>query len=130
MRVAVPLFGQDVAPRFGFADSFLIADISPAGAHLSNQVICLVGGWATRLNGLRALNVRVLLCGGFNRTFIPLAQNMGIQVHAGCAGDARRVVERFANGDSMPNDAWDVKRNRRCELGHRERKRSRGNRRD
>ncbi len=103
MLVAVPLFGQDVAPRFGFADSFLIAEIEDRQLVRTDQVATVADGWANRLGELRDLEVEVLLCGGFNRAFVPLAEDLGISILAGLAGNARQIVEAFARGEAMPN---------------------------
>jgi predicted Fe-Mo cluster-binding NifX family protein len=102
MLVAVPLFGQDVAPRFGFADSFLVGEISDK-QFLGDKVVQIPPGcWPDRLGELKDLGVEVLLCGGFNRAFIPLAEDFGIEVLAGFTGDARRLAEAFARGEAIP----------------------------
>jgi len=95
MLVAVPLFGRDVAPRFRFADRFLIADISN-GEFSSELYAVMRGGWPGRLMELKRLGVRTVLCSGFNRRFVPLAASMGINVISGLGGDARAQIEAFA----------------------------------
>ena len=102
MRVAVPLFGQDVAPRFGFANTFLIAEIEDSGVSRTQEISIDTTGWSSRLGELRDLGIDVLLCGGFNREYAPLAEDFGIDVHAGLTGDAHRVVEAFSRGETMP----------------------------
>ncbi len=102
MRVAIPLFDKDVAPRFGFADTYLIATVD-AGRVLSAEQIQSHGAeWPNRMEQLKELGVNVLLCGGFNRKFLPLAEDLGIRVFAGLAGDAHRCAEAFARGEKMP----------------------------
>ncbi len=107
MLVAVPLFEYDVAPRFGFADTFLIAEIAEKQVVREDQVVTVTGGWANRLGKLRDLDVKVLLCGGFNRAFVPLAENLGITVLAGLTGNAHQLVEAFARGEAMPTFSCD-----------------------
>ena len=102
MRVAVPLFGQDVAPRFGFANTFLVAEIEDSRVLGTKLVSIETGSWANRLSNLESLGIKVLLCGGFNRAFTPLAEDLGIDIHAGLTGDAHQVVEAFARGEAMP----------------------------
>ncbi len=102
MLVAVPLFGQDVAPRFGFADSFLIAEIVDNQVLRADQVVTIADGWVSRLGQLRDLGIEVLLCGGFNRAFVPLAEELGVSVLAGLVGEARQVLEAFARGEATP----------------------------
>ena len=101
MLAAVPLFGQDVAPRFGFSKDFLIVEIENEQAVSVTYKRTTTDGWLNRLCELRDLGVAVILCGGYNRAFIPLAEDMGLQVIAGLAGDARQIAEAFARGESM-----------------------------
>lgn len=96
MLVAVPVLDHDVAPRFGFADSFLIGEIQDGRVVRVDQVEALLRGFVNRLDALRRLGVEVVLCGGFNRTFLPLAEEFQIRVHAGVAGEARLVLESYA----------------------------------
>ena len=102
MIVAVPLFGQEVAPRFGFAESFLVAEIENEQVVRADLIATEFRGWVNRLSELRNLGVEVILCGGFNRAFLPLAEDLGIHVMAGLAGDAHRAVEAFSRGDAQP----------------------------
>ncbi len=102
MIVAVPLFGQDVAPRFGYADSVLVAEIEDGRVVRVDNVRLGPAGWPSRLGQLRSLGVDTILCGGFNRCFMPLAENLGINVLAGLRGQARQVLEAFARGEAVP----------------------------
>jgi predicted Fe-Mo cluster-binding NifX family protein len=102
MRVAIPLFEKDVAPRFGFADAFLVATVDAKKILSTEQIQSDGAEWSNRMEQLKDLGVNVLLCGGFNRKFLPLAENLGIRVFAGLAGDARRCMEAFAKGKKMP----------------------------
>ncbi len=102
MLVAVPLFGQEIAPRFGFADLFLIAEITGRGVGSTVREVTLTPGWSTKLEALRTMGVEVLLCGGFNRQFVPQATALGLTVFAGLTGGAREAVEAFARRETMP----------------------------
>jgi predicted Fe-Mo cluster-binding NifX family protein len=102
MKVAVPLFGTRVAPRFGFADQLLLAEISDGRVDRTTVIALVAAGWHDRLTGLRDLGVELILCGGFNRRFEPLAQNLGISIIAGLAGDASDLVEVYARGEELP----------------------------
>ena len=103
MLVAVPVLGHDVAPRFGFADSFLIGEIQQGRVVRVDQVEALLRGFVNRLGALRRLGVEVVLCGGFNRKFLPLAEEFRIRVHAGVAGEARTVLDSYARGEVAPD---------------------------
>ncbi|MBN2525782.1 MAG: hypothetical protein JXR76_05260 [Deltaproteobacteria bacterium] len=103
MKVAVPLFGSDVAPRFGEADRFLVAE-SYHGTVRSREVVEMdrIGDWMFRLSELEMLGVKVLLCCGFNRYYWPLAIERGIRVITGATGDAQTLVNAFVHGEKLP----------------------------
>ena len=102
MKVIVPLFGTRVAPRFGFADQLLLAEISNGRVDRTTVITMVAAGWHDRLTGLRDLGVELILCGGFNRRFEPLAHNLGISIIAGLAGDASELVETYTRGEELP----------------------------
>ena len=102
MQVAVPLFGYRVAPRFGIADLFLIAVISDGRVTQVRNVMINGDDWHDRLRGLEKSGIDVLLCGGFNRRFEPMAHSLGIEVVAGLAGDALELVHSYARGEELP----------------------------
>ncbi len=102
MKVAVPLFGSDVAPRFGFADEFLVAEIADHEVSRIERVPFTTRQWPGRLAELERLGITVLLCGGFNRQFDPLAESLGIEVIAGLAGEAEAAARAWARGEELP----------------------------
>ena len=106
MRVAVPLYDSCVAPRFGFARAFMIAKIEKNQVEqLTTITIAEDAGWHERLAQLSELGVVVLLCGGFNRHFRPLAGSLGIDVVFGLVGDARDLIDTYARGEKLPVSA-------------------------
>ena len=103
MRIAVPLFGEDVAPRFGEADQFLIAE-SENGVVVTWQYYRFnrTGDWIFRLSELESAGISVALCSGFSRMYWPLAIEKGIRVITGATGNARKLVEAFVHGEKLP----------------------------
>lgn len=101
MRAAVPMFEENVAPRFGFADRFLIGDIDQHRVVHAEEVRIDFGGWPARLEAIRHLGVDVLLCCGFNRHYLPLCDTLGVRVIAGLTGDGRALLDSFAS-DRLP----------------------------
>jgi predicted Fe-Mo cluster-binding NifX family protein len=99
MLVAVPLFDRDVAPRFAFAESFLVADVIDGQVRGTHRTPPVPRPYADRINHLRNLGVEVILCCGIVRQFIPLAESLGIQVVSGVVGDARDALERYARNE-------------------------------
>jgi predicted Fe-Mo cluster-binding NifX family protein len=106
MIIAVPLFGREVAPRFAFADRFLIAEIEDRSPGLEREE-AFTGSCPDRLLALSRAGVEVLLCGGFNRRFVPLAVSVGIRVVYGLGGDARELVAAYTRNPGPPPETFD-----------------------
>ena len=75
--LAVPLHGDDVAPRFCSADEFMIAELDGGRVHRICRLTIRDEAWSRRLERLSAAGVKVLLCGGFNRSFLPQRRSPG-----------------------------------------------------
>lgn len=93
--LAVPLHGDDVAPRFCSAERFLIAELDRGHLQRLRQLTLPEEAWSRRLERLSTSGVKTLLCGGFNRDFLPLAEDLGIRVVSGLAGEARQLIDAF-----------------------------------
>ena len=97
--LGVPLHGDDVAPRFCSADEFMIAELDRDEVRRVRRLSIPEVTWSQRLERLSAAGVSVVLCGGFNRSFRPLAENLGIRVIAGLAGEAEQLIDAFVRGE-------------------------------
>ena len=97
--LAVPLHGDDVAPRFCSADQFVIAELDGGRARRVRRLTIPDVTWSQCLERLSAAGVSVLLCGGFNRSFLPLAEGLGIRVISGLAGEAEQLIDAFARDE-------------------------------
>lgn len=98
MWIAVPLFGDDIAPRFCAADRALLVE---GDEGLERQRLTISLGTASppeRLRRLHDLDVRLLLCGGIDRCFFPLAERLGLCVVWGLAGPADEAVRASLTG--------------------------------
>ena len=93
--LGVLLYGDDVAPRFCSADQSMIAELDGDRLRRVRRLSVPDEAWSERLERLSAAGVRVLLCGGFNRSFLPLAESFGIRVIFGLAGEAERLIDAF-----------------------------------
>ena len=93
--LAVPLHGNEVAPRFCSADEFMIAEVDGERICHVQRLTIPQEAWPRRLERLSTAGVRILLCGGFNRSFLPVAEGLGMRVISGLAGKADQVIEAF-----------------------------------
>ncbi len=98
MRVAIPLFGADISPRFCFAREMVVID-RQGGDEVSRERVTLGDvSWPERFSVLTEHRVDVLLCGGFPRDFLPLAAAAGVRVIVGLAGTVEQVAKAFFDG--------------------------------
>ncbi|MBN2798205.1 MAG: hypothetical protein JXX28_03595 [Deltaproteobacteria bacterium] len=95
MRVALPLFEREIAPRFCATQRFLVADVEDEVVTAEAEHTLDGRDGPSLLSDLVDLKVTVLLCGGINRQFIPSAQARGLEVHWGLWGDARETLRAW-----------------------------------
>lgn len=98
MRIAVPLFGELIAPRFCAADRVLVVDAVDGSERARAIVVVPNRALAARLGQLAELGVQELLCGGFSRRYLPMAMELGIAVTWGLRGGADELVLAFLAG--------------------------------
>ena len=103
MKIAIPMFGHRVSPRFDSAPSVLLVGVD-RGALLGRTQQSLEGviGWR-RVALLTGQNVNVLLCGGIRRSDYFSIVNAGIEVYPGLLGEADDVLDAFLRGDLSKN---------------------------
>lgn len=98
-KLALPLFNDDLAPRFCYADHVLVVEVTEGKVVSTRSIPVGPTGGPERLGYLSTLGVTELLCSGFNRQFLPRAQALGIRVHWGLAGNALEVAEAYCRGE-------------------------------
>ena len=97
--LAIPLHGDEVAPRFCSSSEFMIAQLRERTVHRVSRMLIADDAWPRRLERLAAAGVTTLLCGGFNRSYLPMAEELGIRVITGLTGQAEEIVEAFLRDD-------------------------------
>jgi predicted Fe-Mo cluster-binding NifX family protein len=96
--IAIALFGDEVSPRFCFAENVLLVSFENA-RETGRSIVSLGEPWLPgRMSQLSALGVSTLLCGAFNRAYLPNAERLGIRVITGISGKAEAAVSRFRRG--------------------------------
>ena len=97
--LAVAVHGENVAPRFCSTDQFLIAELDREQVRSIRRFTFPEEGWLQRLERLSAAGVRVLLCGGFNSSLLPLAENLRIRVFSDLVGKGERMIDAFLRNE-------------------------------
>ena len=102
MKVAIPLFGNWISPRFGFSPEMWIITIEN-GEVVSQERIFMAGlalpQWFTQLSSLQ---VNTLICGGIDGFCHRQLDNLGISIIPEIAGEARMALNLFLNGKLEP----------------------------
>jgi len=99
--IAIALFGDEVSPRFCYAESALVVSVGN-GQELWRRVVSLGDPWIpSRVSQLAAMGVRTILCGAFNRTYLPSATHLGIRVVTGISGKAEEALALFRQGQMV-----------------------------
>ena len=126
-RIAIALFGDEVSPRFCFAEAVVVLELV-RGQVVRRQVVSLGEPWLSRrISQLASLGVRALLCGAFNRAYLPAAERQGIRVITGISGNAEKALMSFlrsnggdrrgSNGMATVSGAGGRNRGRGCRRG-------------
>jgi len=105
MRVAVPLFENEVAPRFCFAREMLVATVDDGQVVSRERLLVESLAWPERIRWLEELGVTVILASGFDRCQAPMARARGIQVIFGLGGSADALLEAYCAGEIGPGAA-------------------------
>lgn len=113
LRVLIPLFKDEVAPRFDLAAEALLADVTQ---NVDGEGDCDVGEIKTEdfllphpsADGLCDLILRkdvdVLICGGVEEEYYHYLRWKRVEVLDNVAGAARDALESFAQGKLQPGD--------------------------
>jgi len=97
--LAVPLLGEDVAPRFCSARELLLVVVSGTEVRSKKRIRLDDLEIPERLGQLADEGTSVLLCSGFGRRWRPSAELKGIRVIAFLSGRAEELVAAYLADD-------------------------------
>jgi predicted Fe-Mo cluster-binding NifX family protein len=104
VKIAIPLFGDEVSPRFGCSTQFWVTDnlhstgpapeeIEDVGSMIPRQVPAF----------LQSLGVTHVICGGLHHRFQADLEAVGIEVVSGVIGAAVAALAALREGRLEPN---------------------------
>ncbi len=98
MRIAIPVFGKRISPRFDFAPMLALFDVDGKKIAESRMVSC--EGWREleRVSKLKDLAIDALICGGMPHHLLDAFAGSGIRVIPWVAGDAAEALSLFVEG--------------------------------
>ena len=99
MKLAMPVFGERVSPRFDCAASFLVADVQE-GRFVERHEFEAVD-WAPheRINRLIQLGVNTVICGGIDRWSAESLRSVGITLYGWISGSIEDTLAALLRGD-------------------------------
>ena len=102
MKVAIPIFGTRVSPRFDCARDFLV--VSPQDGAISDREEVSAVGWAPheRINRLLELGIESVVCGGIDCWSAQSLESAGVTIRAGVAGLTEDVLAMLVQGELEP----------------------------
>ena len=94
MKIAIPLYGERIAPLFEVAEAFLLFE--PQAAEAAERRIVIAGaGIREKCRELAEHGVDVLICGALSRRWDERLRTSGIEVHAFIAANAHTALQSF-----------------------------------
>ncbi len=106
MKIAMPVYGNRVMPRFGCTRKIIVVIVED-GSAVATQELTLAPGTLTTLPGLLASEqVSILICGGIHPRFQQMFQAHGIRLIWGVIGDWRDVLQAYLQGTLQTDPAF------------------------
>lgn len=103
MKIAIPVFGTRIAPRFDCSRSFLV--ISTENGEVISRQELPTAPW-TQLETVRKLTelgVDTLVCGGIDRASWGQLSLFGVRIFSWITGEAEDAMTCLLRGDLEPN---------------------------
>jgi predicted Fe-Mo cluster-binding NifX family protein len=98
MKVAVPVFGEEVSPRFGCSTHALVATVDQGGVQIEGmQDLSQVPPWQWP-DLFSSLGVAKVVCGGMHGRFQEELERRGIEVIWGVIGPAADALAALQKG--------------------------------
>ncbi len=106
MKIAVPLFGERISPRFDCAGEIII--VSTERGRIVHRAKLLTGGMTSfeKIKKLKELNIDVMICGGIDKDSEQRLLQHGIDIKPWLCGDAKTLLKQFIKEYDSRNNIW------------------------
>jgi len=102
MRIAIPVFGTRISPRFDITQKFLVIDIEDGSVTERREVSFETQPPLKRILFLKEQGVDTLLCGGIRRCDYFMIDEMRISIYASLIGEVEEILSSFIDGSLEP----------------------------
>ena len=98
MKIAIPLFGTRISPRFDHTKKFLL--VSAENGKIIDRQELLTEGWTslTRIKRLRELGVDTLICSGIDCFSARQLDFYGVRIYSWVTGEVEDALRCFLEG--------------------------------
>lgn len=99
MKIAIPRYGEEIAPCFDVATHFVIYRKEDDKSVLGENFVCSSPKGVDRVRKLLGEGVDVLICGGINNRYKYMLQMEGVTVISRITGQVEGALKAFLNGE-------------------------------
>ena len=104
-KIIIPLFGDEVAPRFDLATEVCVIEQGPGGEVLEERSLVLPQASAEQLCHLIITEgIHAVICGGIEEEYYQFLTWKRVEVVDAVIGPWRRAAERYLEGILRPGD--------------------------
>lgn len=113
MKIAIPIFGTRVSPRFDYAREFLLSKAAN-GMVIEREELSSDGLTAlARVRMILELGVDILICGGIDRISSQQLSFSDIRIYSWVTGESEDALNCFLRGELEPGIMLDSNGRRR-----------------
>jgi len=98
MKIAIPVYGDNISNVFDFAHRLLLMDIENTKVVNRSEVALESQSLPQRVGQLKSLGVDVLVCGAISRLLANMATASGIQLLPYVTGRVNDVLQAYLDG--------------------------------
>jgi len=102
MRVAIPIFGARISPRFDFAPALLLLTLEKGEVKAREEVSLSTWDPWQRVEKLKEFSVETLICGGIDCHSRQIIEDNRIRVIPWVAAEVEEALQYFLNGSLRP----------------------------
>ena len=102
MKIAIPIFGSRVSPRFDCAVHLLFLTLENGKIVSQEEISMIPWNPLQRIEKLKELQVQTLICGGIDGNSERMLQNYSIQVIPWIFGEITDALDAFLKGKLKP----------------------------
>ena len=98
MKIAIPIYGENVSNVFDFAHRLLLVEIEDGKEANRSEVALESQSLPQRVGQLKSLGVDVLICGAISRVLANMVITSGIEVLPYVTGCIDNILEAYITG--------------------------------